>query len=332
MYECVYITDDKIGNINPAKGLSIVLSEKMPLSTNNYIIEKDFLLRILPIWIFKVLPFFIPFFLRKHFKKEFLFKENFPHIIIGNGHNSVAICAMLRIYAKYKNFKSFFIQLQNPRISPRYFDIVIPPHHDLILGKNVISSIGSLNDICKEKVRDEDIPEEIKRLTKPIISVFVGGANKKYRFSIDDAKMFASELKMFQHKHDYSLCITSSRRTGKAQIEMMKSILGTQEVYFWDSSMKQKNPYLAMLKVSEYAIVTADSVNMVSEIASAGVMILLYKLKGDEGKFTYFYNALKKRRMIQDFSLTPKKIRTYPLAETRRIVKIILPKIQDCLK
>jgi mitochondrial fission protein ELM1 len=235
------------------------------------------------------------------------------------------VCALLRIYARTYKIKCFFIQLQNPRISVDYFDVIIPPYHDKLTGHNIIGTTGSLNHITQKKISDAVVPIFIQGLSVPVITVFIGGRNKKYKFTDGDAQQFAYHLKEFMVYNKCALWITASRRTSEKQYQMIQNILSGENVFFWNGT--GDNPYFAMLKISKMAIVTSDSVNMLCEIATAGVKILLYPLTGKAGKFNHLYQDLKKRKLLQEFSLTPKKIAPSVLNETTRIVKKLLPKI-----
>lgn len=325
MKQCLIITDDKIGNINPASGLGDALGQKMPLNIQHKIISYSLYLDFIPLFFIKYIAHIIPFLLRPNFDKSFFASEYFPHIIIGNGHASIMVCALLRIYARFYKKSCFFIQLQNPRISPHYFDVVIPPYHDKVTGENIISTTGSLNHITQEKIKSAVIPPFIQGLSVPVISVFIGGRNKKYKFTDADAQKFAYNLKEFMTYNQCALWITASRRTSEKQYQLIQNILSGENVFFWNGT--GDNPYFSMLKISKMAIVTCDSVNMLCEIATAGVKILLYPLAGKAGKFEHLYHDLKRRKLLQEFSLSPKKTTASILNETVRIVKKLVPKI-----
>jgi hypothetical protein len=39
------------------------------------------------------------------------------------------------------------VQILDPRIAPRHFDVVVAPSHDRLVGGNVIETLGALNPI-----------------------------------------------------------------------------------------------------------------------------------------------------------------------------------------
>ena len=40
--------------------------------------------------------------------------------------------------------RTFVVQLQDPRVNPREFDVVVPPIHDGLEGANVLPIVGAL--------------------------------------------------------------------------------------------------------------------------------------------------------------------------------------------
>lgn len=330
MKQCHIFTDDKIGNINPAKGLAERLTASLSLKITHDILKKTTWLDFIPFLLVKAFPDLIPRFLEQNLPSDFFEKDNFPEIIIGNGHNSIKFCALLRIFAQKKNFPAYFIQLQNPRISAKYFDIVIPPQHDTIRGENIYPTIGSLNHITDEHIAMAHIPYEMLQLKDPVCAVFLGGRNKRYKFDDEDAERLGADLKKFMVHNKCSLAITASRRTTKKQIKIIQNIIGQNNVFFWDG--KSDNPYFAFLRYAKMAIITSDSANMLSEVATAGLPILIYPLTGKPGKFKYLYNALKKRDLAQDFTLMPKRCFPAKLRETERIANLCTSQINDFFK
>src|ERR1700723_80340 len=64
-----------------------------------------------------------------------------PDLLIATGRLSVPAA----LYIKQQNPKTFAVQLQDPAIHPRHFDLVVAPEHDRLQGPNVISTRGGLH-------------------------------------------------------------------------------------------------------------------------------------------------------------------------------------------
>jgi len=78
-----------------------------------------------------------------------------PDIFVGCGRACVPFAMGLRDWSKGK---TLVVQLQDPRVNPREFDVVVPPIHDGLEGPNVISIVGACNRITPERM-DEAVGE-----------------------------------------------------------------------------------------------------------------------------------------------------------------------------
>ena len=320
MKHCCVITDSKIGNINPALGLAEAIACEYALNISHQRINPPWWVKILSPYCLSKMGFMLKPLLQILYGNDIIPKK-FPDLIIGNGNASVNLCALLRVYARHNGHSCLFVQLQNPRIAPEFFDFVVPPSHDGLKAPNVISTIGSLTHITKEKLQSAQSPYDLCELPDPVVCVFIGGNNSRYKFDSSMATQFAKDIKAFGLYNHVSLAVTTSRRTGEENTKIIKDILGDKNIYFWDGI--GENPYFAMLHRSKVAIITADSVNMISEAATAGLQVIAYPLEGKAKKFTHFYAALKRRKILDFFSLDYKPRRIIPLNETKRVAKII---------
>ena len=59
-----------------------------------------------------------------------------PRIVIGCGWRSIPFVLAIK---RASRGRTFTIQLQDPRINPKHFDLVVPPEHDDLRGDNVMS-------------------------------------------------------------------------------------------------------------------------------------------------------------------------------------------------
>jgi Predicted nucleoside-diphosphate-sugar epimerase len=114
-----------------------------------------------------------------------VFSPNSPRIIIASGKASVGISIILK---KYNKDKVIVIQIQDPRVNSKYFDIVSSPIHDKTLGNNVIKTYGALNRINSKSISDAKIKfkKNFTNLKKPIIPLLIGGNNKHFKIQIQE--------------------------------------------------------------------------------------------------------------------------------------------------
>jgi mitochondrial fission protein ELM1 len=257
-----------------------------------------------------------------------------PDIIIGNGRVSVVANAFLKQFALKKNKKIFSIQLQDPRLSSTYFNMVLPPYHDLLRGNNVFPTIGALNKINSSMLKKESTniyTDIFKKYPKPHIGVFIGGKSKIFNFDFATTEKICLQLLQFQQENQVSLFITPSRRTSEEQVEYMKKkFQDNQYIYFWNG--EGVNPYNSILAFADAFIVTGDSTNMLSEATTTGKPTFLYTLPGNAGKFMKFYQSLYAGNYIKAFNTTLSLWTPPALQETQRIAKLIIEKYKDIIK
>jgi mitochondrial fission protein ELM1 len=315
---CRIITDDKIGNINPALALAEAITHEIPLEIQHIHVKNNLFLRILPAFVIR--------FLSSYFLIEKIFKIPYnPNVVItiGNGSASIVPCLVLSCLKKRHKDTGLFVQLQNPRINSDYFDYVVAPDHDNLWGHNIIPIIGSLSRI-KNLLRTTSfkMPPEFAALKKPIIGVFIGGRNSRYAFSSCETQELADYLHAYSINNTVSLAITCSRRTDKKNEMILRSVLKGDNIYFPDSTCE--NPYYLMLQHCDASIVTSDSVNMVSDSITAGLPTYLYELRGEKGKFSDFYTILKQKRVLFSASNDYHKTTIDAFNETDRVARIMI--------
>jgi uncharacterized protein len=220
-----------------------------------------------------------------------------PDVLIATGRQTVA----LTLAIKQANPSTFTIQIQNPTVDLQRFDVVIAPAHDRLTGDNVVSTTGALHGVTPQKLDDAGIAfaSRYAGLKKPLTGVLIGGTNKKYRFTKENAKRFASLLKEASLKSGGSLAITPSRRTGEENLKIIASALSDQPADIWDGS--GDNPYFGILALADSFVVTGDSVNMVSEAVATGKPVHVFQLSGGSAKFSRFHHELEQQGKTRPF-------------------------------
>src|SRR5262245_41653904 len=63
-----------------------------------------------------------------------------PDLLLASGRKSIAASRYIK---KASGGRTFTVQIQDPRISPSYFDLVAVPEHDPARGENVIVTAAS---------------------------------------------------------------------------------------------------------------------------------------------------------------------------------------------
>jgi mitochondrial fission protein ELM1 len=242
-----------------------------------------------------------------------------PELLIATGRQSVPAA----LYLKQKNPRTRRVQIQNPGISPRHFDLVVTPMHDNLWGANVIQTIGALHRVTPVRLAAEAqlLEPRIAGLSRPFIGVLIGGTNGVYRFDIEEARKLASEIRRHASVSGGSVLVTPSRRTGDANISEIRAALSSIPGFVWDGT--GANPYYGILALADAILVTGDSVNMVTEACASGHPVYIYDLPGGSTKFQRFHQALVlrgyARRHEGSLEITPMN-RLYEMTRIARAV------------
>jgi len=239
-----------------------------------------------------------------------------PKLLIAAGRPSVGPALALRRAAQGS---MFVIQLQDPRIAPTHFDLVVPPEHDGLTGPNVLPTVGALHRVTPAKLAEAagDGATRFAALPPPRIAVLVGGTSKHHRMTPAVARAFGAHLRTLCETSGGGLMITASRRTDAASQAVLRETLSDLPVDFWDGS--GDNPYLAMLATAEGIVVTEDSVTMACEAAATGKPLFVAKMEGHSNKFARFHQALQQRGISRPFEGVWQTWSYPPLQETARV-------------
>jgi len=76
-------------------------------------------------------------------------------------------------------------------------------------------------------------------------------------------------------------------------------VLVNTPAWFWDGG--GENPYFGILGLSEYLVVTADSVNMATEATASGKPVYVWPVKSRSTKFEAFHRSLRERGATRTF-------------------------------
>jgi uncharacterized protein len=246
-----------------------------------------------------------------------------PRVVIGCGWRSIPYVLAIKRASKGATFT---VQLQNPRIDPKHFDLVIPPEHDGLSGPNVAPILGSPNSITRAKLdaAAKQWAQRFELLPRPRVAVLIGGASKSHRFTDDDARKLAAQLKDLAAQGT-SLMVTTSRRTGQTQSQIIRAALAGTNAFVWNG--EGDNPYFGLLAHAEAILVTSESTNMALEAAATGKPVYVLDIPGGGKKFDRLHASLRERGIARPFAGKIEHWTYVPLNETVRAAQIIRGKI-----
>lgn len=221
-----------------------------------------------------------------------------PDVLIATGRPTVAVARAVR---RASAGKTFTVQIQNPGIALHHFDMVVAPQHDNLRGANVFNTRGALHRVTAARLADAAAQwaPRVAPLPRPRATVLLGGSNRRYRFTTAIAAHLAAQLAALA-RTGVGLMITPSRRTDPGVIATLRAALRDLPAIIWDGS--GENPYFGYLGLADHVIVTADSVNMVSEACATGKPVYVVELAGGSAKFARFHAALRTAGMTRLFA------------------------------
>jgi len=240
--------------------------------------------------------------------------------IIGCGRRTASLNAGLKTVVEKKLFN---VQILNPRcgvFTEKWFDAVVTPRHDRMVGSNVFSTVGSLSWVTKNSIAEEQkqAARFVEYLGGPLgqkkrLTIILGGDTRRVKV---ETNVVVSEIEAALGKlvlEDFgSVCVVASRRTPLQLIAGIQT-LGeniSRSIHFriWSPTREHSgrdplashvadNPYRVSISCSDAFIVTGDSVSIVSDVYSTGKPVFVIR-QGVDGtqpdtKLCRFHNELE---------------------------------------
>jgi hypothetical protein len=219
-----------------------------------------------------------------------------PDLLISCGRNAVAPAQAVK---RASGGQTFWVHIQDPRFGRDQADLLVVPQHDPAQGANVVTTLGAVHRVTTARLAAEAsrLAPLFAHLPRPLVAVLIGGDNKVYRLTRKRQEVLADQLAALAGS-GVGLAITPSRRTGSGMAALLTEQLGGR-AFIWDGG--GDNPYFAMLGLADAIVVTADSVNMVSEAAATGKPVHVVALEGGSAKFARFHRALEDAGITRPF-------------------------------
>jgi len=241
-----------------------------------------------------------------------------PRLLISIGRRSVPIALALKRLAG-----AFALHIQNPKVPPRLFDLVAAPLHDGFTGKNVITTFGAVHSVTAERLTEaaKRFAGAVDPLPHPRVTVLLGGASQAFSFSPADAASLGTALARLASESGGSLLVTPSRRTSPEAVAALKSAIAGVPHYLWDGT--GDNPYHAFLAYADAVVVTADSVNMVTEAAGTGKPVYVQSLPGTSQRLGRFHALMREAGATRPFEGRLESWTYTPINDTEVVAKVI---------
>lgn len=239
-----------------------------------------------------------------------------PDLLICAGRRSTLASVTVK---RLSSSATFTVQVLDPKLSPRHFDCVVCPEHDQLSGPNVLKMIGAphiVDEATLEDARRRWAP--LEQHPAPRVAVLIGASNRAYEIDAEYLERLLRHARRLAGGG--TVLVTASRRTPEA---LRRRIMEDPGVVSWDGSEGEDNPYLGYLAWADHIVVSADSVNMVSEALGTGRPVYCTPPGSGNEKFRRFHQNLKARGMIRSIEAPPEPAAYQPLRETRGVAQEI---------
>ncbi|MCF6319696.1 MAG: mitochondrial fission ELM1 family protein [Proteobacteria bacterium] len=204
-----------------------------------------------------------------------------PDVIITCGRRMAAVG---KYYKRQLNCKH--IQILNPGGNPGKYDVLICPEHDKIEGKNIIKTQGSLHSISLKSLKTVKCHSPTSNKT---ISILLGNPSDGF---FNNLNILREKIQLYFPNHQIMLC--ASRRTPSKHYSSIKTAFSKAKL-IWLNEEDGENPYFQLLACSDIIIVTADSINMLSEVCATEVPVIVIGKNDVSPKHKRFIDSMEYR-------------------------------------
>ena len=248
-----------------------------------------------------------------------------PRLVIGAGGRAAAPALAIR---KAAGGHCLAVQIQDPKIAPSRFDLMVVPEHDRVRGANVLVTQGAVHRVTRAKLEAAALEwqQRLGHLPRPRVAVLIGGNNGVYRFGPEQMRPLADQLAGLA-RTGVGLMITPSRRTGAQSEGMLRAALEGLPAYIWNG--EGENPYFGMLGLADHVIATADSISMITEASATGKPVHVAALPGGSAKFKRFHQGMINSGIVRPFTGSLETWDYRPLDETARAGERIRQMMQE---
>jgi len=246
-----------------------------------------------------------------------------PDLALVSGRKAVGVGLDIK---RRSGGKTLLVQIQDPKLPARLFDLVVAPQHDDMHGDNVLVTTAGLHRVTPAKLAAAraEWAGKLAALPAPRVAVMIGGNSRAHRMTAAAAEKLAAGLQKLAAE-GAGLMITASRRTGEANAALLRAKITGKNVFFWDG--QGENPYFAFLALADYIIVTEDSVSMASEAISTGKPVYIAALEGGARRLDHFHRLLRQQGYTRPFTGTLETWSYDPPRDTEKVAAWIAQKM-----
>ena len=221
-----------------------------------------------------------------------------PELLISSGNVAAPLAVAIK---RASGGTTRLVHVQNPKLRLDRFDLVIAPRHDAISGPNVLTIRATLHGLTPDSLTQAALEwtPRLRHLKRPLVAVLIGGSNRRFALTPARVAAMAGELRALIHDQGMGLAVTPSRRTGAANAALLQAELGPEGAFIWDG--QAANPYLGLLALADFILVTQDSVSMISEAIGTAKPVYWIRLPGKSRRLQRFVDDLTADGVVREF-------------------------------
>ena len=237
-----------------------------------------------------------------------------PALAIGCGRQAALATRLLRERG------SRVVQILDPRLPTRHWDLVVAPEHDGLRGDNVVTLAGSLHPVDDAWLaRAREAFPGIAELPSPRIAVLVGGPSAHAGLDVAAVESLLASAEAAALDEGGSLLVVASRRTPDAVRAALRARPHRVPTLAWADERDGTNPYAGMLAWADRIVCTADSVNMLSEACATRAPVFVHRPDALSGRPRRFVDGLLERGRIRPLHAAATPFAVEPLREAARV-------------
>ena len=160
-------------------------------------------------------------------------------------------------------------------------------------------------------------------LPQPRTALLLGGPSSHARFDLHTFQQLADLLDRAMTQNGGSVLATTSRRTPADVVAALRTRYGQGTGVVWCGEAGGINPYPGLLAWADRIVVSADSVNMVSEACATHAPVFVFDPTSVSGRPRRFLDSLLARGRIRAMDATLAPFEVQPLRETARVAALV---------
>ncbi|HEY0333432.1 MAG TPA: ELM1/GtrOC1 family putative glycosyltransferase [Stenotrophomonas sp.] len=241
-----------------------------------------------------------------------------PALAIGCGRQAALATRLLR------GRGALAVQILDPRLDARHWDLVIVPEHDRLRGHNVLTLLGSLHPVDETWLAlGRAAFAGMAGLPSPRVALLIGGGTARVPWTVPALEAACLPLFAQVRGQGGSVLATTSRRTPARVGEFLQGALRDLPHVLWRGERDGTNPYAGLLGWADAITCTADSSNLLSEACATAAPVAALFADRARGRLGTLSRTLRERGRLVDADALLDAGPATPLRETARIAEMV---------